>query len=212
MTPSRKRSVMTNRKMLGSALAVALLSAGAGAASAQTVPALKPQLGGPLIPGLCILGRDALFANSRVGVAANARLKVLTDQVQAELDRERAAIEADAKALDAQAATLKPDDLKTRRSALATRMTALQRRVSQRSSELEATRVKATERLGAEAEPVVAQVYKARNCGALISREAMMGANPDMDITVAAVQALDARITTITFEREVAPAQGAQRR
>jgi Skp family chaperone for outer membrane proteins len=201
---------MTTRKMLGAALVVALSTA--GAASAQTAPAAAPRLGGPLIPGLCILGRDALFANSKVGVAANARLKALTDQVQAELDRERVAIETDAKALDAQAATLKPDDLKTRRSALAARMTALQRKAAQRSSELEATRVKATERLGAEAEPVVAQVYKTRNCGALISREAMMGANPDMDITLAAIQALDARITTISFEREVAPAQATQRR
>jgi Skp family chaperone for outer membrane proteins len=201
---------MTNRKMLGAALVVALSTA--GAASAQTAPAATPRLGGPLIPGLCILGRDALFANSKVGVAANARLKVLTDQVQAELDRERVAIETDAKVLDAQAATLKPDDLKTRRSTLAARMTALQRKAAQRSSELEATRVKATERLGAEAEPVVAQVYKTRNCGALISREAMMGANPDMDITLAAIQALDARITTISFEREVAPAQATQRR
>jgi Skp family chaperone for outer membrane proteins len=201
---------MTNRKMLGAALVVALSTA--GAASAQTAPPATPRLGGPLIPGLCILGRDALFANSKVGVAANARLKALTDQVQAELDRERVAIETDAKALDAQAATLKPDDLKTRRSTLAARMTALQRKAAQRSSELEATRVKATERLGAEAEPVVAQVYKTRNCGALISREAMMGANPDMDITLAAIQALDARITTISFEREVAPAQATQRR
>lgn len=196
---------MTHRMMFGAALAIALSTA--GAAPAQTASPGAPKLGGPLIPGLCILGRDALFANSKVGVAANARLKVLTDQVQAELDKERVAIETDAKALDAQAATLKPEDLKTRRAALATRMTALQRKAALRSSELEATRVKATERLGAEAEPVVAQVYKTRNCGALISREAMMGANPDMDITLAAIQGLDARISTITFDREVAPPQ-----
>jgi len=200
---------MTTRKMFA-VLLVAFSTA--GAASAQTTASATPRLGGPLIPGLCILGRDALFANSKVGVAANARLKVLTDQVQAELDRERVGIETDAKALDAQAATLKPDDLKTRRSALAARMTALQRMAAQRSSELEATRVKATERLGAEAEPVVAQVYKTRNCGALISREAMMGANPEMDITLAALQALDARITTISFEREVMPAQATRGR
>ena len=198
---------MTHRMLFGAALAIALSTS--GAASAQTASAGAPKLGGPLIPGLCILGRDALFANSKVGVAANARLKVLTDQVQAELDKEHVAIEADAKALDAQAATLKADDLKTKRATLAARMTALQRKASLRSSELEATRVKATERLGAEAEPVVAQVYKTRNCGALISREAMMGANPDMDITLAAIQALDARISTITFEREVVPPKAA---
>lgn len=172
-------------------------------ASAQTA---APALGGPVIPGLCILGRDALFVNAKVGQAANARLKVLSDQAQTEIDRERTPLEAEIKAFEAQAKTLTPAQVQEKRTALATRMDALQRKAATRSREMELTRQKVTDRIGAEAESVVTQVYKTRNCGALFSREAMMGANPAMDITPAVIQALDAKITTITFEREVVAA------
>lgn len=191
------------RKIRLVAVAVASLAT-ASTASAQTAPA-APQLGGPVIPGLCILGRDALFANAKVGQAANARLKVLSEQAQAEIDRERAPLDAEIKAFEAQAKTLTPAQVQERRAALATRLEALQRKAAIRSREIELTRQKATDRLGTEAEPVVAQVYKTRNCGALFSRDAMMGANPAMDITAAVIQALDARITTITLEREGLP-------
>jgi Skp family chaperone for outer membrane proteins len=182
-------------------LAAAASLATASAAPAQTA-APAPQLGGPVIPGLCILGRDALFANAKVGQAANARLKALSDQAQAEIDRERTPLDAEVKAFEAQAKTLTPAQVQEKRTALATRLDALQRKAATRSREMELTRQKVTDRIGTEVEPVVAQVYKTRNCGALFSREAMMGANPAMDITAAVIQALDAKITTISFERE----------
>lgn len=190
------------RKLL---LVAAASLATASTTSAQT-PAPATQLGGPVIPGLCILGRDALFVNAKVGQAANARLKVLSDQAQAEIDRERTPLDAELKAFEAQAKTLTPAQVQEKRTALATRLDALQRKAAIRSREMELTRQKVTDRISAEAEPVVAQVYKSRNCGALFSREAMMGANPAMDITTAVIQALDAKISTITFEREALPA------
>jgi Skp family chaperone for outer membrane proteins len=188
-----------SRIALSAACAAALLAA--SPVLAQPAPA-APQLGGPIIPGVCILGRDATFANSKVGQAANSRLKVLSDQAQAEVDRERTPLDAEIKAVEAQAKTLTPAQLQEKRTALAARMDALQRKATLRSRELEATRQKAAGRIAAEVEPVVAEVYKTRNCGALFSRDAMVGANPAMDITAAVIQALDARISTITFERE----------
>lgn len=196
------------RSIFTVAVAATILAAPA-AASAQTAPA-RPQLGGPVIPGLCVLSRDALFANAKVGQAANARLKVLSDQAQAEIDRERAPIDADAKALEASSKTLKPEQLQERRTALAGRMQALQRKATIRAREIELTREKAVERVSTAAEPVVADVYKARGCGALFSREAMIGSNPAMDITAATIAALDAKISTITFEREVLPTPAAK--
>lgn len=197
--------------MIRTTLVIALgasLIAGAPA-SAQTAPAApaKPQLGGPIIPGLCVLSRDAMFANAKVGLAAEARLKVLAEQAQAEVDRERGPIEAEAKALEDLAKTQKPEQLKARRDALAGKLQALQQKAAVRSREIELTRRKAADRITLLAEPVVADVYKARNCGALFSREAMIGSNPAMDITAATVAALDAKVSTITFEREALPAQ-----
>lgn len=199
--PDEKITMFRNVLLL--ALSVATLT-GSGV-SAQTAPAASPLLGGPVIPGLCILGRDALFANAKVGQAATARLKALGDQAQAEIDREQSPLDAEIKALEAQAKTLPAAQLQEKRSALAARMDALQRKAARRSREIELTRQKAADRITAEAEPVVAQIYKSRGCGALISREAVMGANPAMDITVATIAALDARVTTLTFDREILP-------
>jgi hypothetical protein len=59
----------------------------------------QPGLGGPVIAGVCLLSREAVLANSKVGIAAAARLKQIADESQAEIDRDRSPIEADVLAL-----------------------------------------------------------------------------------------------------------------
>lgn len=176
------------------------------AAPTQTPqPAADAPLGGPQIPGVCLLSQQAVFANALVGKAANDRLKQVTEQTQAELEPERSALQADAKALDAQRATLKPADLTQKQTALAARLKALQDKADLRGREIEATREKAQARILVELRPVVAQVYTARGCGLLFDRNGVLGGNMAGDLTAAVVQALDARISTITFDRETLP-------
>lgn len=58
----------------------AILLSSASAVTAQASPA-KPAaqpLGGPVIPGVCLLFREAIFANAAVGKAASTRLQELT--------------------------------------------------------------------------------------------------------------------------------------
>jgi Skp family chaperone for outer membrane proteins len=188
------------------------LVAGLALASPATAQAPAPAadaLVGPLVPGVCVLGREAVFANAKVGQAANARLLELSKQAQAEIEAERAPIEADIKALETQKASLTPAQLDERGKPLAARWDGLQRKAGLRSREIEATRAKAFGRIATEAQPVIAQAYASRKCGVLFAREAMLGGNPGADLTAAVVQGLDARITTITFPRETLPAEGA---
>jgi hypothetical protein len=56
---------------------------------------------------------------------------------------------------------------------------------------------------------LIAQAYGAHGCGLLIDRNSVLGGNKSGDLTGAVVQGLDARITTITFERESLAAAGA---
>jgi Skp family chaperone for outer membrane proteins len=181
----------------------------AGPATAQAPAPAADALVGPLVPGVCVLGREAVFANAKVGQAANARLLELSKQAQAEIEAERAPIEADIKALEVQKASLTPAQLDERGKPLAARWDGLQRKAGLRSREIEATRAKAFGRIATEAQPVIAQAYASRKCGVLFAREAMLGGNPGADLTAAVVQGLDARITTITFPRETLPAEGA---
>jgi Skp family chaperone for outer membrane proteins len=185
-----------------SALMLAAVFAAPTLANAQTDAAAGSGLVGPAVPGVCVLSREAVFANAKVGLVAVARLKALADQAQGALDQERTPLAADAKALEAQRASLTAAQLKPRQDALAVRVADLQRHATLKSREIEATRAKVTGRIATEAQPVIAQVYQARRCGILFSRDAMLGGNPAADLTGDVVKGLDGRITTISFNLE----------
>ena len=190
--------------------AASLFVAAAGPGAAQTTAA-QP-LGGPALPGICLLSQQAVLANAKVGLAATARLKQIADQVQAEINAARTPLETEAQTLQSQRASLKPADLQARQQALASRAQALQQTVNQRQREIEATRQKALARIANEAQPVIAAAYKAHSCGLLFDRNSVLGGNMAGDLTPAVVQGLDARISTITFERETLPPQTSQGR
>lgn len=209
--------MMTRSPFTAAALCAALLTA--MPAFAQTIggaqpapsaqPAAQPQgqpLGGPVVAGVCLLSREAIFANAAVGKAASARLNELTRAAQAEVDAKRTPLEAEAKALEGQSDSAQT---RQRREALGTRWQALQLEAAHGSREIEATRAKALERIANEAQPVIAQVYGQKRCGLLFDRGAALGGNFANDLTADVVRGLDARIQTITFERERLPQQPA---
>lgn len=187
------------------AAGLVFLSAASAGAQPAAAPAGQP-LGGTPLPGVCLLSQSAVVGNAKVGVAAMTRLKQLSDQAQAEVNADRVPIEADAKALEAQRASLKPAEFQQRQQALAGRAQALQQTAGQRSREIEATRDKALARISGEAQPVIAAVYKAHACSMLFDRNAVLGGNMTGDLTADVVHGLDAKITTISFDRETLPA------
>jgi Skp family chaperone for outer membrane proteins len=184
---------MTLRTLIAAAAFAGL----ATTASAQTAPA-EP-LGGPVVPGVCLLSREAIFANAAVGRAASARLQELTVAAQAEIDAQRAPLEVEARAMEAQTPSAE------QRQALGQRLQALQQQVAHVGREIEATRTRALERISIEAQPVIAQVYREKSCGLLFDRSSALGGNFANDLTADVVRGLDARIQTITFERERLP-------
>ncbi len=180
-------------------LGLSLMSAGT---TAQAAASAAQPLGGPVIPGVCLLSREAVFANAALGKAATARLQELARTAQAEIDTERSSLEAEAKALQGQ-----PDNAQTksRREALAARWQTLQLKADHNSREIEATRGKALERIATETQPIIAQVYAQKKCGLVLDRGTVLGGNFANDLTADVVRGLDAKITTITFERERLP-------
>lgn len=198
---------MITRSLLSLALLLGAASAHAQSAGAPVpaTPQAQP-LGGPVIAGVCLLSREAIFANAAVGKAATARLQELARTAQAEIDAQRTPLETEAKALEGQ-----PDNAtnKQRRQQLGVNWQALQRKAQHNSREIEATRTKALKRIADEAQPVIAQVYRAKNCGLLFDRNSALGGNFANDLTADVVRGLDGKIRTITFERERLPEQPA---
>lgn len=178
-------------------------------AAAQQTPPPAPTaqlLGGPVVPGVCMLSREAIYANAAIGKAASARLTQIGQETQAELDAERKPLDADLQAFQAEAAKLTPAQRTQREQALQPRLQIIQAKTQQRSREIEATRTKALAQIAGHAQPVIAQVYTQRKCGLLVDRNSVLGGNMANDLTADVVKALDAKITTITFNRETLPA------
>lgn len=194
-----------------SVAAISLVIAIASPASAQNgdgnaapMQAQPQRLGGPAVPGVCLLSREAIFANAAVGKAASTRLQELTRAAQAEVDAQRTPLETEARALDGQSDSA---EIRQRRTQLAQRWQALQQQAAHDSREIAATRAKALERIASEAQPVIAEVYGEKRCGLLFDRNSALGGNFLNDLTPEVVRRLDTKIQTITFERERLPGQ-----
>lgn len=203
--------IMTS-KFLSAAASGVVAIAMSTSAMAQTAPAAPAISHGAPIAGVCIFSSQRAVGSSAVGKAVDARLKTIIAQVNAELTGERTTLDNEAKALDAKKATMDQGTLEQQAAGLQVKANAWQRKGQLRQKEVEATEQKALSRVYQELDPAIKQVYQQRTCGMLVDRESVLLANPAMDITDAVVVALDARIKTLTFDRERLdqPAAGAQ--
>lgn len=172
-----------------------------GATAQAAEPAPTTVLAGPVVKGMCVLNRADVFASSKVAQAVNAKYRAAFDKAQAEVTKERAVLESEAQALQARKATLKADEFQKAQTELAAKVNALQAKANEQTQLLEATRRDVVARIASEAQPLIEQQYKARGCGLLLSREAVLAGNVDMDITPALIAALDKKIADLPFER-----------
>lgn len=195
-------------QLLSAALAGAALVAFGAPASAQSYGLTANT------PGICILNSGQLISQSAVGKAVDARLKQLGAQVNSELTPEKTAIETEDKSLAAalQAATTDASRqaLGPRVQALETRIGNFQQKGSLRQAELQATQQKALAQVSDQARPAIKAVAAQKSCALVLDAAVVADANPAMDITAAAVAALDGRIKTLTFERERLDTQAAR--
>lgn len=191
---------MTIKNLVAATCVAALsLSASSSAFAQAAAPAITH---GPALPGVCVMSIEGVIGGSTVGKYVQTRLQQIAAQVGAELKAEETAIQNDAKTLDTQKASLDQGTFETRAAALQVRANAYQRKSQQRERELQATQQKAVGRVGQELDPMIRQVYQQRQCSILLQRDALVIANPAMDISPALTTALNAKITQFAFDRE----------
>lgn len=195
---------MNKLSLLHAACAVALSFASGSAALAQAAAPVPPPAvaHGPTLPGVCVLSLDGAIGGSTVGKFVQTRLAQIGTQVQSELSAEQTAITTEAKALDAQRGTLDQAAIDQKTSALQLRANALQRKAQLREREMQATQQKAIGRVGQELEPLIRASYQQAKCSLLLQRDAVILANPAMDITQSVVAGLNVKLTQFVFDRE----------
>jgi len=166
-------------------------------------PTLPPLNHGPPIPGMCVYADDRAIGTSNVGKAAASRMQQLRAQVQAELQAEQTPLQADVSALRAK--NLPESDPQW--AALAQREQALRTKATQRQRELEATGQDALQQIHTRINDILRTVYQSRGCSVLLNGEAIVTANPAMDVTEAVVTQLNGVMPSITFDRKTLPPQ-----
>lgn len=164
-------------------------------------------LGGKPVPGLCMISREAVFAQSKVGAAASERLKQLAEQAQKQLGSEREPLQKDIQKFQQDAPKLAEAQRKQQGQALQQRMQQFQQKAGELNERIQLTRSKIMQRIGQQAEPIVASTYKSHGCGLLLNRDAVLGGNVSNDLTADVVKGLDSKITTLSFSLEPLPAQ-----
>lgn len=191
---------MINKPLVAATLVAALSLSASSAAFAQA--AAPPVTHGPAVPGVCILSVEGAIGTSTVGKYVSTRMEQIITQVNSELNAEKTAIDNEAKSLDGQRATLDQNTYEQRAAALQVRANSLQRKAQLRDREVQATQQKALARVGQELDPIIRQVYQQKQCSLLVSRDALIIANPAMDITPAVVTGLNGKIVQFAFDRE----------
>ena len=192
--------------LLRSSLLASLVTvAGLSALPVSSVHAAD-NLGGNPVPGVCLLSREAVFAQAKVGQAASQRLNQLAEQARGQLINQRKPIDTDIQAFEQKAPSLTEAQRKEQGAALQQRMQAFQAQAGELGQRVQLTRAKAMERIGKEAEPLVASSYTSHHCGLLLNRDSVLAGNMANDLTTDVVQGLDRKLTTISFNLEPLPA------
>lgn len=192
-----------------SSLAAALaLATGLFVFPAQPAHAAE-ELGGSPVPGVCMLSREAVFAQSKVGKAASERLGQLAEQARTGLSNQRKPLDTDIQSFQQKSSTLSEAQRKQQGAALQQRMQTFQSQASEQNERIQLTRAKVMQQIGQAAQPIVAASYTKHKCGLLLNRDSVLGGNTTNDLTSDVVQGLDAKLTTISFNLEPLPAKGA---
>ena len=208
-------------KLIGVAAASVLLATAAGAQAqthkttrstpstvADSSTAAQSHLThGPALPGVCLYSNSRALEDSAVGKAYAARMQQLQAQAAAEIGGQQTALQTEEKALVAKRATLGQQQFAQQAKPLADREQALNQQAELRTRDLRYTAARQQQRIGVALEPLVASAYEAHHCSLLLNGDTVMTANPAMDLTPEVTTALNGKMSTITFDRETAPAQ-----
>lgn len=169
-----------------------------------------PSLGGPAVTGVCLISREAIFANAKAGVSATQQLQRLSTQAQEQFGAEQTQLNTELQSLGLLGAPVQESQLNERQRAGLQKHQALQQKAAERGRQIEQARVKALQRISEEAQPIIARVYTQHKCGLLLDRNVVLGGNMSGDLTAEVVQALDAKISSVPVALEPAPATPAR--
>jgi Skp family chaperone for outer membrane proteins len=203
-----KTSTFASRLSMAAA-ALTLAVAFASPAMAQGKPAPAPQ-GAPM-PKILVIDRQALLRNSKVGQSIAQQVQAMTKSAEAELKGESESLRKEGAALQQQVAILAPDVKAQKIKAFEAKQAAFQQRVQLRQNQIRYGVAMAQRQVEMVAGPIVQGIMQQRGANLMIDRQAIVVGAPGLDITQAAIQALDQKLPTVKVQLATPPADLLQR-
>ncbi|OOG55437.1 OmpH family outer membrane protein [Rhodanobacter sp. C03] len=188
--------------------AALIVAAGLSTAPVYSAQAVDP-LVGTAVPGVCMLSREAVFAQAKIGQAASQRLSQLAAQARSQLDAQGKPLQAEVQSFRQKAASLSETQRNQQGEALQMRSQALQEQADELDERIKLTRAKAMQTIGQDAQPIAADAYKSHHCGLLLNRDAVLSGNMTNDLTGEVIEGLDRKVSTIDFNLEPLPSKTA---
>jgi Skp family chaperone for outer membrane proteins len=194
---------MTLRQLGLASVALTVAAAFASQVGAQAAaPATAPILTGAVPTGICSININRAIFESTAGKYMVSRLNEITAVAKAEVDADRTKLQTDEQAFSAQASALTPQQQQQQAAPLQAREQTLQRKMQIRQRELEDTQNAAERTIANQLLPLAQQAAITRHCTMLLNAEAMIMANPGIDITDSAMASLNVKLTQFPIERE----------
>lgn len=157
-------------------------------------------LGNNSVSGVCMLSRGAVLSQSKVGQAANSRLRELAQNARQDMQKQQGPLQKDIKRFRQNADSMSDSARKNKQQELQQRMRQSQQKARQLRQRVRLTRNEATQKIGRTLDPLIGNIYKQHDCGILLDRDNVLGGNPKNDLTNQAINALDNKMTTISFD------------
>lgn len=173
----------------GLCAALFLGAAGAGVAQ-QAAPAAPPQIAAPLLT----LDDERLFLESRFGKALVAQHEAETQALIAENRQIETGLEAEEKDLTTRRAAMTPQDFIPLSEAFNEKVEGIRAAQDAKSRDLTQRYEAEKARFFEATKPVLARLMQERGAVAIIDKRAVLVGFENVDITSAAVQALDASL------------------
>ncbi|NJC42254.1 outer membrane protein [Brevundimonas alba] len=166
---------------------------------------------GPALPGVCFYHHDRVLAVSTAGQSLISGIQRIQQEVDTELQPHAQYIQGEVQALQQGRTTIPQDQLAQREQAVNQRIQDARALQQTRENEVRYTLSVQRQTIDQAADPIIMALYTERGCGILLRAETVMRANPQMDLTEAVIQRLNAALPTLpAFSRMAVPAQPAQ--
>lgn len=159
------------------------------------------------IPGLCMLSRDAVLDQSKVGQVATRRLQQLTKNATDQIKSENNSLAASANELNNKKKSHSKDERDEQRKKISQQTQQLQQKARMLDARVRYTRDVVKQRLNEVIDPLINDRYKAHGCSVLLNRNNVLKGDDTNDLTASVTAALDDKVTKINFDLLALPQQ-----